>query len=101
MKDEADPDQEEIPEAVNGTTPKAVRRIPKGMSEYQAAWIIDDDVDDIDEDEKEDDDDTDMAGMQDVQDVQDVPIEDDYQMDLDSREHVTFEDLDIEEDEKQ
>ena len=97
----AGPEQDEIPEAVNGTTPKAVRRIPKGMSEYQAAWIIDDD-DDGDEDGKEGEDDTEMAGIQEEEEeMQDIPVEDDHQMDLDNREGVTFQDLDIEEDEKQ
>ena len=97
----AGPEQDEIPEAVNGTTPKAVRRIPKGMNEYQAAWIIDDDGDDGDEDGKEGEDDTEMAGIQEEEEeMQDIPVEDD-QMDLDNRERVTFQDLDVEEDEKQ
>ena len=30
-----------IPDAKAGTTPKTVRKVPKGTSEYQAAWIID------------------------------------------------------------
>lgn len=30
-----------LPDANVGTTPKRIKRIPKGMSEYQAAWIID------------------------------------------------------------
>ena len=96
-------EQDEVPEAVIGTTPKAVRQIPKGMSEYQAAWIIDDDPDD-DGDGKEGEDDTDMACIQEEEEeeeMQDMPVEDDHQMDLDDREHVTFEDLDIEEDDKQ
>jgi pre-rRNA-processing protein TSR1 len=98
----AGPEQDEIPEAVNGTTPKAVRQIPKGMSEYQAAWIIDDDGDDVDDDGKEGEDDTEMAGIQEEEEeMQDIPVEDDHQMDLDNRERVTFQDLDVEEDEKQ
>ena len=40
-----------IPDAKQGTTPRAVRRVPKGMSEYQAAWIVDDDDDDEEEEE--------------------------------------------------
>ena len=102
MNDSADPEQDVIPEAVNGTTPKAIRQIPKGMSEYQAAWIIDDDDGGGDEDGKEGEDDTEMAGIQEEEEeMQDMPVEDDHQMDLDNRERVTFEDLDIEEDEKQ
>ena len=96
----AGPEQDEIPEAVNGTTPKAVRRIPKGMSEYQAAWIIDDDEEDG-EDGKEAEDDTEMTGIEEEEEeMQDIPVEDD-QLDLDKRERVTFQDLDVEEDEKQ
>jgi pre-rRNA-processing protein TSR1 len=96
-------EQDEIPEAANGTTPKAVRRIPKGMSEYQAAWIIDDDDGDEDEEDgKEGEGDTEMAGVQEEEEeMQDMPVEDDHQMDLDNRERVTFQDLDVEEDEKQ
>ena len=30
-----------LPDAEAGTTPKRIKRIPKGMSEYQAAWIVD------------------------------------------------------------
>ena len=96
----AGPEQDEIPEAVNGTTPKAVRRIPKGMSEYQAAWIIDEEEEDG-EDGKEAEDDTEMTGIEEEEEeMQDIPVEDD-QLDLDKRERVTFQDLDVEEDEKQ
>ena len=97
MNDVAEPEQDEIPEAVSGTTPKTVRR---SMSEYQAAWIIDDDDGEGDEDGKEQGDDMEMAGMHEEEEEM-QPIEDDHQMDLDNREHVTFEDLDVEEDEKQ
>ncbi|KAH7872875.1 uncharacterized protein C8R40DRAFT_1051728 [Lentinula edodes] len=45
--------QEPIPDAPTGTTPKRIKRMPKGMSEYQAAWIVDSDVE---EDDEEDDD---------------------------------------------
>ena len=34
---------ESVPDAKKGTTPKAVRRVPKGTSAYQAAWLIDED----------------------------------------------------------
>jgi pre-rRNA-processing protein TSR1 len=33
----------QFPDAYPGTTPRAVRRVPKGTSEYQAAWIVDGD----------------------------------------------------------
>jgi len=34
---------ESLPDAKMGTTPKAVRKVPKGTSAYQAAWLIDED----------------------------------------------------------
>ena len=34
---------ESLPDAKKGTTPKAVRKVPKGTSAYQAAWLIDED----------------------------------------------------------
>lgn len=37
-----------IPDAKKGTTPRRVKKVPKGWSEYQAAWIVED------EDEGED-----------------------------------------------
>ena len=35
-----------LPDAKTGTTPKRIKRIPKGMSDYQAAWIVDSDDED-------------------------------------------------------
>ena len=43
-----------IPDAPLGTTPKRLKRVPKGMSDYQAAWIVDEEGED-DEDEADDD----------------------------------------------
>jgi pre-rRNA-processing protein TSR1 len=34
-----------VPDAANGTTPKRVRKVPKGTSSYQAAWIVDEEDD--------------------------------------------------------
>ncbi|KAF8893439.1 ribosome biogenesis protein tsr1 [Infundibulicybe gibba] len=90
-----------LPDAAIGTTPKAVKRIPKGMSEYQAAWIIDEDDDA--EDEQDD------TGVRDVdiqdgeeEEMQDVPVrDDDHEMETESRKSVAFQDLDVEEEEKQ
>ncbi|KAF9070091.1 hypothetical protein BDP27DRAFT_1324276 [Rhodocollybia butyracea] len=39
----------EIPDAPVGTTPRRIKRVPKGMSEYQASWIVDSDGEDDDE----------------------------------------------------
>jgi pre-rRNA-processing protein TSR1 len=91
-----------LPEATTGTTPKTVKRIPKGMSEYQAAWIIDEDDDE--NDEGADADDGSEAEMQEVEDEEmvDMPVHDDgEEMDLESRKSVAFQDLDAEEEEKQ
>lgn len=38
------PTAEEIAEATKRSQPRKVKVIPKGMSEYQAAWIPDDDA---------------------------------------------------------
>jgi pre-rRNA-processing protein TSR1 len=102
MNGMADDVQQQIPDAVNGTTPKAVRRIPKGMSEYQAAWIVDEDEDDEGEDDdekKEGGDEVEMDVMHEEEEMEDMPM-DDAQTDADRRD-VHFEDLDLEEEEKQ
>jgi pre-rRNA-processing protein TSR1 len=41
-----DMDEVSLPDAAKGTTPRVVKRVPKGTSEYQAAWIIDESDDD-------------------------------------------------------
>ena len=38
---------------------KTVFRVPKGTSEYQAAWIVDKQVEEVDEDEESDEEDED------------------------------------------
>jgi pre-rRNA-processing protein TSR1 len=96
--------QTSLPDAENGTTPKAVRRIPKGMSEYQAAWIIEEEDSGEDSEEHVEN----PGGEIDMEDVvqeeeeemEDMPI-DDREMEMDSRRSVAFQDLDNEEEEKQ
>jgi len=44
---------EMLPPALPGTTPR-LKRVPKGTSTYQAAWIIDEEAEDGDWDEEED-----------------------------------------------
>lgn len=41
MKGGKDDVSRPIPDAHEGTTPKTIKRVPKGTSQYQAAWIID------------------------------------------------------------
>lgn len=91
-------EQSSVPDAQNGTTPKSVKRVPKGMSAYQASWIIDEE-----EDEghtgKEDGSEVGMGEIEEeVEEMQDLPIEED--IDTDSR-RVTFQDLDNEEEDRQ
>lgn len=90
----------DIPDAKIGTTPKAVRRVPKGTSEYQAAWIVDES-----EDEDEDGDgvhEDGEAGMEE-EEMEDLveQDDDDTEMETDGRRTVAFEELDAEEEEEQ
>ncbi|KAJ2917796.1 hypothetical protein MD484_g2649, partial [Candolleomyces efflorescens] len=87
-----------IPDAVPGTTPKAVKRIPKGMSEYQAAWIIDETDEEDGEGEvsnaghgEEDQEDEEMEEMV------DMPVDEE----TDNQRSVRFQDLDVEEEAEQ
>lgn len=94
-----------IPDAKKGTTPKVVKRVPKGTSSYQAAWIVDE------SDEEEDDDDDEGAGgsdagIADEEEEEMVEIEEgeDTEMATDGRRSVAFqdyEDLDAEEEDRQ
>ncbi|KAG5646233.1 hypothetical protein DXG03_004060 [Asterophora parasitica] len=96
MNGTANFEQPSIPDAENSTTPKTVKRIPKGMSAYQASWIVDE-SDDEDADHK--DDGSEMGGIaEEEEEMQDMPIDDDLESD---RREVTFQDLDNEEEEKQ
>ncbi|KAF5355442.1 hypothetical protein D9758_006394 [Tetrapyrgos nigripes] len=92
-----------LPDAKSGTTPKVVRRIPKGMSEYQAAWIVDDE-DDVEGGEGDRDEDgeemkEDIQEEEEEEEMVDMPMEEDD--DTESRRMVRFEDLDNEEEDKQ
>ncbi|KAL4260195.1 Ribosome biogenesis protein Bms1/Tsr1 [Pleurotus pulmonarius] len=94
-----------VPDAANGATPKRVKRVPKGMSEYQAAWIVEDeDEDEGAEGEGETENETrdgEMDGVRDgeEEEMQDLVVDDDQ--DMESSRAVHFEDLDNEEEEKQ
>ncbi|XP_053376015.1 pre-rRNA-processing protein TSR1 homolog [Mercenaria mercenaria] len=94
------PTEEELAEA-EGNHQKVTRRVPKGTSDYQAFWILDDEEDNdekLDEEDDNDDDfedDTEMAAMDDQDD-------DDNDEDVDSVElsesEEEYEDLTVEED---
>lgn len=93
--------QPSLPDAPQGTTPKIIKRVPKGTSEYQAAWIVDEDGDDGDEDENDKQESEDeMEPLEKEEEMQDVTI-DDHEMVSESRKEVNFQDLDLEEEEKQ
>ncbi|KAG8214265.1 ribosome biogenesis protein tsr1 [Butyriboletus roseoflavus] len=90
-------DDIEVPDAKNGTTPKRIKRIPKGMSEYQAAWIADE-PDDEDDNEEEGSDHQDDAP---VEEEEMVPIDEEMELESEKKSIVAFRDLDVEEEEKQ
>ncbi|KAJ7354686.1 ribosome biogenesis protein tsr1 [Mycena albidolilacea] len=98
---DAAPAEPALPDAKQGTTPRVVRRIPKGMSQYQAAWIIDEEEDDgEDGDDKsggEDEEMGDAGEEEEAEEMQDMPVEEDHEMER----SVAFQDLDNEEEAKQ
>jgi pre-rRNA-processing protein TSR1 len=93
-----------IPDAREGTTPRSVRKVkvPKGMSAYQAAWIVEEEDDDDDgwEDDNEGD-----AKMEDDKPTTVGDEEEEMEMideeDESSMKGVRFEDLEEEEEGKQ
>ncbi|KAF7983823.1 hypothetical protein HWV62_19079 [Athelia sp. TMB] len=100
MRDMAPIADGELPDAATGTTPKTVRRIPKGMSEYQAAWIIDEEEDEgADEGDAEAEGGAGSEAEMEPEEMVDMPMEDE-DMATDRR-SVAFQDLDAEEEEKQ
>ncbi|KAI0929943.1 hypothetical protein AcV5_006777 [Taiwanofungus camphoratus] len=92
-----------FPDAKKGTTPKTIRKIPKGMSEYQAAWIMDESDDEEGEGEGEDNEGSEVE-MREEEQGEMVEIhtrDEDNEMESDSRRSVTFHDMDMEEEDRQ
>ncbi|KAH9935766.1 ribosome biogenesis protein tsr1 [Fomitopsis serialis] len=91
-----------IPDANVGTTPKRVRKVPKGMSEYQAAWIVDESDEDEEEGEEgqpgEPEGDEEMQEAEEEEEMVELP---DQEMETESRRSVAFQDLDMEEEDRQ
>jgi pre-rRNA-processing protein TSR1 len=85
-----------IPDADTGTTPKRVRKVPKGTSSYQATWILDDDEDGADDTAKG------AEGTEEEEEMEELP---EVGMDADDaetdRKTVQFQDLEEEEEEEQ
>ena len=93
-----------IPDAKQGTTPKRVRKVPKGTSEYQAAWIIDDDEDEDGEDDEEGEGDAEEELQDEPEEMVELLTKDDDEMETDGRRTVAFEEfeeLDAEEEDRQ
>ncbi|KAG9051122.1 hypothetical protein FS837_011968 [Tulasnella sp. UAMH 9824] len=65
--DDASTSASNLPDAAQGTTPKRVKRVPRGTSAYQATWIVDDDEGD-DDDEYSSDEDGEDVSMRDAVD---------------------------------
>lgn len=87
----------QLPDANPGTTPHTIRRVPKGTSEYQAAWIIDGD----DEDEfRQDSDEGAQNGN--TEEIIEIPDHREVEMEMeDSGKDDAFHDLEEEEENKQ
>lgn len=88
----------QLPDANSGTTPRTIRRVPKGTSEYQAAWIIDGD-DEEDECRRDSDEGAQNGNTEEIVEVRDHP---DVEMEVeDSGKDIAFQDLEEEEESKQ
>ena len=93
-----------LPDAKAGTTPKHIKRIPKGMSEYQAAWIVDSDEDNEGDQEDGEDDAASMdgEGRGEAEAPEEEEMEMDELMELESKKSVVaFQDIDMEEETQQ
>lgn len=104
------PTEEEMasaPGSTLGEGSKRTKRVPKGTSAYQAAWIVDDNDDDEDDDDDEDEDEDEMDvedGADDDEGVDDEEDDDEdetEEIELDSRAEGAHRDLDPEEEERE
>lgn len=98
MQDDSPRDltEEMIPEGAPGTTPRAIRRVPKGTSAYQAAWIIDED----EEDEECTGDENEVVQGGNTEEQVEV-VEDEMEVEGHDSKEVAFQDLDEEEENMQ
>ena len=92
-------DGTQLPDAAPGTTPRVVRRVPKGTSEYQAAWIIDED-DEEDEGFGDGDEGAQTGNAEELVEVPDHPP-DEMEVEAQSGKDVEFQDLEEEEENRQ
>jgi pre-rRNA-processing protein TSR1 len=85
-----------------GAGDRRVKRVPKGTSAYQAAWILDDETDAEDGDEDDEmDEDGDVEAQDNVVDEGEEDEEETEEVELDERRDEEHEDMDQEEEEKQ
>lgn len=87
----------EVPDAKKGTTPKRIKCIPRGMSEYQAAWIVDETDDENGDEERGSDHEADASAEEEEM----VPIDEAAELESEKKSVVAFRDLDVEEEERQ
>lgn len=94
-----------LPDAKTGTTPKRIKRIPKGMSEYQAAWIVDSDGEGDEGDHEDAETDAasmDVEGPREAEALEEEEMAMDELTELESKKSVVaFQDLDMEEETQQ
>ena len=91
-----DMDEVSLPDAAKGTTPRVVKRVPKGTSEYQAAWIIDESDNDEEGEEA-----SEAVEEMDTGSLNEEIIMDDDDMEDNVPKLVDFQELDDEEEERQ
>ncbi|WWC67672.1 uncharacterized protein I206_101584 [Kwoniella pini CBS 10737] len=97
----------EVPTAGSSTgEKKRTKRVPKGTSAYQAAWIFDDE--DEDDDDDEDEDDMDVSGDEDIDEAEEAygryehdEEEETEEIELDERKEEAHRDLDPEREEQE
>ena len=90
-----------IPDAKAGTTPKTVRKVPKGTSEYQAAWIIDESDEEDGEGNGEKEDGEGGEVEMEEEEMEEIPVAEGTEMETDDRRSVAFQDLDEAEEARQ
>lgn len=81
------PTHEELEEAEKMNVVTRMKKVPKGTSDYQAAWIVDNDVEEEDleeEEEEESDDDMDEVGAADEDESEDEGAEEEPNYDTES-----------------
>lgn len=91
-----DMDEASLPDAAKGTTPRVLKRVPKGTSEYQAAWIIDESDNDEEGEEA-----SEAVEEMDTGSLNEEIIMDDDDMEDNVPKLVDFQELDDEEEERQ